>query len=812
MKIWKSFNDVIKNNYTFTKVRYIPVTSDAEYAFIRFSRKGSSLQIGYIDLTTRYLYYSVNWYDLNKVVFESPEELEILSYGTSHAVANYEFYIDDGMPEEGDDVVLDQENKIYSYSSVMRQKQQVRPSDESQEWTDTGVVRDGTNYGESCECSDMYRWLWDSSDYICDGVNKCKRYVRQVRENCGEWTNVKPERYKIGDVLELDSDECGTYEYKEEEDAQPICGSELGDSYNDTTKYLVTRGYIKKKNESDWKMLECEPIAYKVIREKSFDCGWVGYKDGVFRDVCGNYINSLIPNLKTKLKDTTLYNFVSVIDYYKTAPYPINNDELEEDDWIWEVNPKEEYGYTYSISNNNDCGCGYYYTQWFDTDEYACGSELGDTYTPTSQYRKQIKWKVCGGNQLEATDETQWVVYDNKSCECGYRVSGWSIDNTYEYICADSKLTDTEGSTYSSGYTYYKTYYYEQCADGSNRVYNKNRYRYGQASHSTSSVTQCLYDGETGGNTTKRVTKYRTFYNQNTGKYEVMTCYAPTITDTKKSSDCGYKERWQKVDEVCCGYLGEQYEITRVSGLGGDSGQWVETSGVYLPRPITATGRTEILKIYYKTSNDVGIKLNISKNTSSSYLRVYYAFDSDELTNYTTSTGSTYTYTPDDNQEHYISIQAEYRSTSYLNYLPQISVSLYGDCDEFAKYELLELQYSINGGETYIKTNTYKYGSKLTSNDIECGYVPIAEQWVEICPDVTYDDVVVNGVLNDINSCTACFNIEGKINALYSLQKRQESRDLGLTWEDVYPLETRMFRLLRKSTTELGDVCNVADD
>lgn len=806
MKIWKSFNDVITNGYAFTKVRYVKITDDDAYSYIRFSRKGSSSQIGYIDLTTRYLYYSVDWYDLNDVIFTSPEELTILSYGTSNAVRNYEFYIDD---EVDDEDVTDGKNKIYSYSSVMREKEQVKPVDGSQEWSDTGNIRDGKNYGETCECSDMYRWLEDG--YICDGVNKCKRYIHQVQEECGSWVTIKPERYKIGEVYELDSDECGTYEYKEEEDAEPICGSELGYGYTDTTKYKVVRGYIKKKNESDWKMLECEPISYKVVKEKSFECGWVGFKYGEWYDICGYEMKQIIPTLN--IDDTSHYDNISVYEYYKTAPYPINTDDMNPEDWIYVVNEdKVHTSFSYSGKKTKDCGCGYYYLQWDNTDEFKCGSQLGDGYTPTTQYVKQIECKYCDGNFIEETENTQWVVYDDKSCECGYRVSGWSIDGTYEYVCADTQLTDSEGTTYGTGYTYYKEYYYEECVDGSNRVYNKNRYKYIRPSVNTKTEIECLWDDETGGFTTRRDTKYRTYYDENTQQYEITTCYPPTITEEKKSSYCGWKELWYKVDEVCCGYLGEQYEITESSGIGVDRGQWNLTNGVYSPIPLTATGRTEILKIYYKTSEDMGIKLNISKNTSSSNVRIYYSFDNDSLSSSTYSMDATFTYTPDDNDIHYITIQVAYTSTSYLNYLPKITISLNSSCDEFAKYDLLQLYYSLDFGNSWQYGDVYKYGNKLTSDDPDCGYVPIAEQWVEICPDVTYDDVVVNGVLNDINSCTACFNIEGKINALYSLQKRQESRDLGLTWYDVYPMETRLFRLLRKSTTELGDVCDVTDD
>ena len=818
MLVWNDLQTVIEHRLYFTKIRYIHNDVDGEKNYIFFYDGKNPYNQGYIDMWTRYVYWNGVVWDLNKTIFESDIPLVLYIYGSDEANNNYQFWSEQTQETDDEGEVLPPNAiKIEEYYIRCQEKEQVRPKDLTQDWKDTNNIRNvecGEVETELCSCGTQYRWV--ESGTICDGVNKHQRLRFQYKYDCdSEWVNYDPDIYKIGELIELDSSECGTYEYKEEWEGNWYCGSDLNELYNlrldETSKYMVKKAYIKKKNESVWTELECETLLeYSLYKENSFECGYKTTKT-IYEydyDLCGSFVEENYGI--SGLIHTNLYN-VRIKYTYETAPYPTNTDDMEEEEWSWVLIDTE---YSATLSNRDDCGCGYYYLQWDETDEYACGSVLGDGYKDTTQYRKYIEAKYCEDNLLEYTGNFEYREYDSTSCECGYRRSGYTeMNNTFEYICVPSgeTIVDSFGTeTTSTGSVYTKMYYYEECVDGSNRVFYPDKWKYGKVyQYSTSAVTTCEYDEQTKGNTTKVVTTYRTYWDVNEGAYKVMDCIEPTIDKYKKSADCGYKEKWNKVDEVCCGYLGEQYEITHSDGLGTSSGYWYKNGGVYSPYPLTSTGETQILKIYFMAAD--GVTLNIKKNTSTQYIDIYYALDSEDFREYTESSSFSKNYTINDTEEHYIAIKVIYQSGSYLNYLPQISLSLYGGCEEFAKYELLNLKYSIDGGNTYISTDEYKYGIKISSKDPDCGYVPVAEQWVEICPNITYNDVVINGVLNDPNGCTACFNIEGSLNALYSLQKRQESRDLGLTWYDVYPMETRMFRLLRKDNTELGNACNVDD-
>lgn len=692
--------------------------------------------------------------------------------------------------------------KIEEYSHIMREQKQVRPIDNSQDWSYLNEYRDGRDVGGEEICGITYRWYENGT--ICDGANKHQRLEYQYNEYGDGWKTYKPEIYKIGDIIELDSDECGTYEYKEEQDDDYVCGSVLieqygSGGYDKYSKYLATRAYIKRKNESEWKMLDCGPVLYKVIKKDSFECGWVGYKDKIIEG-CGYELKEQYPFIN--LPDTSSYR-VSLKNYYKTAPYPTNNDEMTKDDWIWEDNPKYDKTISYSTIKQNDCGCGYYYTQWDITDEFICGSELGDGYVKTTQYRKEIENKYCEGELIGTTGNYRWVGYNNKSCECGYRLSGYSIDTTYEYVCGNEIGLD-------NGYMYYKTYYYEQCDDDINKIYDRTYYydniKYVKASHSQTYENSCEYDENTQANTTRVVTTYRTFYNENTKAYEIIICEG-SIIDVQKytnSSYCGYQEKWTVSGEVCCGYL--EYESPVMLDIVKVEGNWIRNGYTFTSNDIGDSKITDV-KIYFNVSKGGYLNLTYDVSSEGGYDKLYYsAIDGSSPTNGGISGVKTGTISFQVSQgEHYIILRYQ-KDSSYSagrdNAIVELSIDT-SLCNRFARYYAEYYQYSVDGGETWRTPEPieYRYGNLIEYSSEKCGYVPELEHWVLICEDVTYENANVE------DGCVEC-QIYQNAPTMFAIEKKQISYDNGVTWEDAYnedgSLVTRTQQLLKWKAEKCG--------
>ena len=797
---------IYNNDLSFTKIRYWKKGKDTGKLYIT---DGSN--DGYIDLETGYFYWMDEVYNLTSEVYEIPKygaplQIDKRYERVEKTVTNYQFWGSDSTPS----IIKLQSSQLYN-----KYVQVVKPKDDSQDWSrmDNYTYYPTTDEA-ACQCSTIDRWIEDGE--MCDGVNRCKRYKYQWKYDCeSDWIDYEPLRYKVGDIIELDSSQCGTYDYREDWDNE-ICGSELNELYGanvtKTNKYSLKKVFIKPVDGTEWEELQCNSLVeYKIKKTDSFECGWTGYKSGEWTDICGYEMKQIIPTLN--IDDTTHYDRIVVSEYYKTAPYPTNTDDMNQEDWVYVLNEdKVHTGFIYSGQKTKDCGCGYYYLQWDNTDEYICGSQLGDGYVSTSQYVKQIECKYCDGNFIEETENTRWTLYDGKSCECGYRVSGWSIDNTYDYVCADTSIMDTEGNTHTSGYTYYKRYYYEECVDGSNREYNKNRYKYGQASHSTSSVTECIWDEETQGNTTKRVTTYKTFKNNNTSQYEIMDCYPPIITDTKKSSECGYREEWANDGYICCGSL--EFEKPLIMTINNTEGNWNRDGFVFTSNVIGNSITTD-MKIYFNVNRNCTLKISYDISSESGYDKFYYSsIDSTTVSSggYSgTKTGvTTLNVTSGD---HFIILRYSKdgsQNSGRDNVIVTLSVEDTGGCTKFARYNKQYYRYSVDGGNSWIvpEPKEYRYGSLIETNSEECGYVPTLEQWVLICPDITYETAEAD------DGCVECQQYNNAP-TMFAIEKKQRSYDRGVTWEDIYEngsLVTRTQQLLKWKAPKCGYTGDTFED
>lgn len=993
MLVWNDLQTVIEHRLYFTKIRYIHNDVDGEKNYIFFYDGQNPYNQGYIDMWTRYVYWNDEVWDLNKTIFESDIPLVLYIYGSDEANNNYQFWSEQTIETDDEGEVLPPNTiKIEEYYIRCQEKEQVRPKDLTQDWKDTNNVRDvkcDEVETEICSCGTQYRWV--ESGTICDGVNKHQRLRFQYKYDCdSEWVNYDPDIYKIGELIELDSDECGTYEYKEEWEGNWYCGSDLNELYNlsldETSKYMVKKAYIKKKDETVWTELECETLLeYSLYKENSFECGYKTTKTTYEydNDLCGSFVEENYGI--TGLTHTNLYN-VTIAYTYETAPYPTNTDDMEEEDWSWVLIDTE---YSATLSNIDDCGCGYYYLQWDETDEYICGSELIDDteilyitnynngviqdayintnipitddlyyrikyrvryasggifvgdiaspsdnddyrffffsnyglldmenqrvsattfggtsstyemeigsayvknlstssitgstsytiadrnrplyiyapianttnngcdgvdiyyfqiynstglirdfipyeqdgvvglydnvenkfyssdgdgqfvavydadYVKTTQYRKQIECKYCSDNFIEETGNERWVSYNTKSCECGYRLTGYSIDNTYEYVCGDDIGME-------SGYMYYKTYYYEQCDDDINEIYDrqyfKDNIKYEKASHSTSAVTTCKYDEQTLGDTTKVVTKYRTYYDENDKSYKVVECpdrIIVDITEYEKSADCGYMEKWTVSGSVCCGYLETGHPNTLT--INDVEGDWLRDGNTFTSNTISNSTET-IEKITFTVNRSTTLKIEYDISSESGYDKFYYSnIDGTSANNGGVSGTKTGTYSLSCLSGTHSILLRYAKDGSSSSGRDNVIVTLSIDdevCTRYAKYNAEYYEYSVDNGESWIipEPIAYRYGSLIEYNSEECGYVPTLEQWVLICPDITYETAVSG------DSCTIC-ETYNNAPTMFAIEKKQISYDGGKTWEDVSPMVTRTERVLKWKADKCG--------
>lgn len=823
MEIWNKLQTIIMYNLTFTKVKkgynIYPETTGKIYFYNEdISTRGG----GYIDLYTSTCYYKptgdvpftvTRLTDSSKVVeFNTPVVLG--TYDSVNTCFNYLFWSESmNNPNTGETNIIIKEHTEYR----RREKEQVKPTDDSQDWTDTGNYRDDPDFEpivDSCHCSTEFRWLLNGT--ICDGVNKCKKYRLQRKIDCdSEWEDIRPEIDKIGEVIEYDSSECGTYEYKEEWDDTPYCGSELNEKYGyhlvPTNKYKLKYAYIKKIDSDTWEIVDCGiPLGYELLRENSFECGWIGTKEEstVEEDLCGSVVKEKYPTL-TNIVETNKYD-VYTIHHFETEPYPTNTDDMLEDEWVW-----KETGITYSATTveANSCDCGYFYLQWDAVEEYSCGSALGSGYTETTKYQKYIENKYCGGNLLEPSGNIEWRVSDDESCECGYRISGYSIDESvgYEYVCG----TGIEGL--DEGYMYYKTYLYRECVDGSNREYDKSNIRYEKPRHSTVEEEECEYDESLSANTTLVVTRYRTYYDENEGDYKKVDCDGYVILNVTRyplSSDCGYSEKWIASGTVCCGNI--EYVNPLELNIVSTRGDWTVENNKFTSNTISGDSET-LLKVEFSLNFNADVYINYDISSEANFDKFFYSdilpINNEDInpSRGGVSGEKTGQYKISNVSRGYHIIFFKYQKDSGTDTgRDNVIVTLTAErtsCTEFAKYEAEYFTYSVDNGENWItpQPTEWRYGRLLETNSEECGYVPTLEHWILVCPDITYDTAVSG------DSCTVCENYNGAP-TMFAIEKKQISYDGGKTWNDVIPLETRTEKILKWKADKCGYTGDITEN
>lgn len=685
-----------------------------------------------------------------------------------------------------------------------REKQQVRPSDHSQDWTDTDVVRDKEECDvqvDSCECGREYQWV--SVGTICDGVNKCDKLKYQYKDECNDsWNDYSPLIYKIGDVIEYDSSECGTVEYKEEW-SEPFCGSYINDNYglslSSVNKYKIKIPYIKRKDEFVWSELNCNTLLeYELFYTNSFECGYKTTRKTYTydEDLCGSEVKVKYPSL-TNISDNNRYK-ITITHNEETAPYPTNTDDMTQDEWVW---VETSTTYSYGTSTINDCECGYRSTIYKISEpiEYSCGYILNENESSTSpEYivltqntNRSIPMQTF---RIDATDpQTSGYYFITFSQSPNYTGSNASI--TTFSICPDEgTIYDNGAKKYITAQTNINDNIYEYTF--SVPIYFAGAEQYAPVSQVTGYTNGSSYEYNDTANYEKwyewvYCPSTDTLYNK-TGKFEWR-------INALNTCECGYREyEWRvsnPAEYICGSELNEDTTFEIIS----TNGNWIREGNTFTSNDINDS-ETTIQRIYFKT-NSGGIKFTIDQSSEKSYDYLIIG-NLDKVVTNSTNIGSSYNYynhkgkttgttsmTINDTSEHFVELMYR-KDSSGSNNRDNVIVSIegdmtYKDTTKYIKY--YKWEYCPTDNTLDVKTNEIKW-EVFENNSYSCGYKQY--RWYD-----TGEDVCCGVLENSENNCTNYYK--------YNVEIYQVTED-GTNWNNVVPERYRYGSIVETNSPDCG--------
>lgn len=691
-------------------------------------------------------------------------------------------------------------------------------------WDATGVSRIGEILEEeACSCGIEDRWVEDGT--ICDKNVKCVRLRHQYNGKDCRWVDYTPIQYKIGKTLEVPSDECTKVDWEIRE-GEVVCTG-----YD---KYQYDYYWVFDKDKGEWIKITCDGKGFngKLIYKNSFDCGYYTTKTTTTYDYgCGDD-----PTFTSKYPSLTFYEsgyrwYTVTITHYWRADGTNNTDETDRNNLNY-----YEYDTRYSLSySSNSCNCGYYTLSWYNTDEYACGADLYGDPTNTYKYRKQEQWKVCGGNQLEKTGEFQWVSYQdmgtkkvfkrydiNNTCpkvgfniESAYRTSSTSYYWTHatsqtnnEFYLFNLVIPSSSSST-SARYYYLRIYFqnvpdfklylgesnssssYYMIGKMDTHIYNSS------PSYSNTNVVYSSYSTQSS-HIQPDENRVFTFANDGNAHYiEVVYRRSTSNSASARVVTLGIrKQDWQAIRyndiyNLCTNQVIET-EIVPINIF------WnpikVNKTCVY----DAETGCDSTLKTT-EYIDDGSFIVDFYDNdcalvTTTPYYKYYddLGFANDTLCSL---------YFPDTFNKKSSECGYYEEWHWYGEYLccgaDEVTENV--TCSEYGKYQKVVWSFTCDNKETWtpFEPIRIRYGTLVESKSEECGYIPTLEQWVKVCPDVTYENAVVP------SECVICQNYQGAP-TLFAIEKKQLSYDRGETWQDVYPLQTRTEQILKWKAEKCG--------
>lgn len=269
------------------------------------------------------------------------------------------------------------------------------------------------------------RWwrfeYWVATEgYICDDGNKYEKLQRMVSMNQATW--VALDVYKKGSLIDSNSVDCGFYPaYYDYEYSKYV---DEGDyTCNNTSKYEYLRKYYSHDN-INWIQTDIYKVG-DLIEQYSPDCGYVYESNYIdWRVVSGQYLC----DGGNKYQKLQRYVSENSRDYYPTDIYKLGN-LLE--------------------SNSTDCGAlvqTEWEYQWVLTEETQCGYESQEPYTFTFSGGSSA---ITSSVSYLDTSVTATVV-----SEQGDELVSFQVTNIPEWIHNVEVEGDTVTATFGSNPTY----------------------------------------------------------------------------------------------------------------------------------------------------------------------------------------------------------------------------------------------------------------------------------------------------------------------------------------------------------------------
>lgn len=644
--------------------------------------------------------------------------------------------------------------------------------DMGESWEDTGNIRlKELIESNSCLCGIHYQWVERGT--ICDYTDKRQLLVLQqsLEDSCEGWIDVVPRIAKMGDVIEYNSEECGTIEWE-------LRYEQGCDGFN-----WVNLGYywIKEPNSNEWVKLDCPPIIGEIIDANSCDCGYSEFGEWY---------------------DSDEYICASEIGYPSTVKYRKQyRDEICKDTII-----KEKADFRWIEFELDSCDCGYYdWGQWYDEGEYICGSEIGRT--STTKYLIEYRDKLCGEEIIEAKAEKRYTTSETNSCDCGYTDYQWL---KIRYECPQpSEEVLTIVSTSGEWTVNDKTFTNNKIGDSQTTV--QRIYFSGVTtlylSYNQSSENCCDY--LIVGNIDKSVTNSTsTTDNFGNAKNKTNGEFAIPVADTNEHF---IELMYRKDGSVSNGT--DSVTVILSSIVGDINTPWLyeEYTDTACSQGVSDTRRTKADTRRVNGNFTCEFDPNTQHNTTKKIeiiLEYYDLIDGKWKPTPCVENGVIdYRYEElsqdcgyhlrwvEDGETCCGSLDGSINEPSYS--CESYPYSLYA-----VEYE--EITYNYNDAEPiYERTGRVRYGRRLELQSESCGYIPILFQWKLLCPDVTADNYKTP---EDLDECVECHNQQGAP-SLFAIEYEQTSTDGGLTWKDTG--NTRTEKLLKWKSKACGYVGDI---
>ena len=324
-------------------------------------------------------------------------------------------------------------------------------------WTDGGI--------RCYDVDESKTYTVDTGDTYCKGTSLYTKYVEMVTHNGEDYFE-----YDGGDerILEENCCDCGYYYLQFDATDEYACGSELSDilyitNYNNGVisdayintnipitddlyyriKYRVRYGsggiFIgdidSPSDNNDYRLFFLSSYGYLDMESRRLSATTFGGTSNTYEMEIGTtYVKNLSTNSITGSTSYTIADRNRPLYIYA----PSNHDCDGVDIYYFQIyNSRGLIRDFIPYKQNGVVGL-------YDKVERKFYSSNGNgqfvaaysnDYVITTQYRKYIENKYCGGNLIEPTGVEKWVVYDETSCDCIEGQKEWRFND--EYVCGE---------------------------------------------------------------------------------------------------------------------------------------------------------------------------------------------------------------------------------------------------------------------------------------------------------------------------------------------------------------------------------------